>query len=218
MATSKNDRGSAGAWHGTDTTPIALLEAVRRRGRVWEDLAAQYGVKNPDPPWKITLDATCDMLAAESCVVPYDQVELGSCAPALARTARRGGRPLGDDLRGRAVSGAAAARARALDDQARVVRRGGAGAADETGARTADQRLARPPGRPPGPARVAAGSRAAVRTRTKKIVGCLVCVCENQRRGRNKTSVTAADGGEMTVRGVHIQIEKLSHRYSARSP
>lgn len=88
MATSKNDRGSAGAWHGTDTTPIALLEAVRRRGRVWEDLAAQYGVKNPDPPWKITLDATCDMLAAESCVVPYDQVELGSCAlPSLERRA-----------------------------------------------------------------------------------------------------------------------------------
>lgn len=89
MATSnQNDRGSAGPWHGTDTTPIALLEAIRRRGRVWEDLAAQYGVKNPDPPWKITLDATCDMLAAESCVVPYDQVEPGSCAlPSLERRA-----------------------------------------------------------------------------------------------------------------------------------
>ncbi|BAU49232.1 thiocyanate hydrolase subunit beta [Sulfurifustis variabilis] len=84
----RKDRGSTGPWHGTDTTPIALLETIRRRGRVWEELAAQYGVRNPDPPWKITLDATCDMLAAESCVVPYDQVEPGSCAlPSLERRA-----------------------------------------------------------------------------------------------------------------------------------
>lgn len=89
MATSnQTDRGVAGPWHGTDTTPIALLERIRRQGRVWEDLAAQYGVMHPDPPWKITLDATCDMLAAESCVVPYDRVEPGSCAlPSLERRA-----------------------------------------------------------------------------------------------------------------------------------
>lgn len=84
----KNDPGSAGGWHRTDIAPIPLIESIRRRGRVWEDLAAQYGVKNPDPPWKITLDATCDMLAAESCVVPYDRVEPGSCAlPSLERRA-----------------------------------------------------------------------------------------------------------------------------------
>lgn len=77
-----------GEWGGTDTRPIALLEGVRRRGRAWKDLATQYGVENPDPPWKITLDVTCDMLAAESCVVPYDQVEPGSCAlPSLERRA-----------------------------------------------------------------------------------------------------------------------------------
>ncbi|HUL90988.1 MAG TPA: hypothetical protein VLV56_01470 [Burkholderiales bacterium] len=50
-----------------DLAPIDLLEGIRRRGRAWEDLIVQYGVKNPDPPWKVTLDATCDILAAESC-------------------------------------------------------------------------------------------------------------------------------------------------------
>lgn len=96
MATSdKNDRGAGSGWHGTDVTPIAVLESVRRHGKSWEELAAKYGVANPDPPWRITLDATCDMLAAESCVVPYDQVKLGSCViPSLERRAEE------DDLSG----------------------------------------------------------------------------------------------------------------------
>ncbi len=69
-----------------DTAPIPLLQEIRTRGRVWEDLATQYGVTNPDPPWKITLEATCDLLAGDSCVKPYDQVVPGSCAlPSLDR-------------------------------------------------------------------------------------------------------------------------------------
>ncbi|MFH1818757.1 MAG: hypothetical protein ABIK08_06800 [Pseudomonadota bacterium] len=89
MATvEKNVPGTADRWSGTDLTPIGVLEDVRGRGRVWEDLAVQYGVTNPDPPWKIDLEATCDMLAADSCVKPYDQVEPGSCAlPSLERRA-----------------------------------------------------------------------------------------------------------------------------------
>lgn len=84
----KSDLGKAGRWTGTDLTPIGVLEDVRGRGRVWVDLAAQYGVTNPDPPWKIDLDTTCDMLAADSCDKPYDQVEPGSCAlPSLERRA-----------------------------------------------------------------------------------------------------------------------------------
>jgi hypothetical protein len=84
----KSDRASENGWRGTDVTPVALLDSIRRRGRVWGDLAAQYGVKNPDPPWKITLDATCDMLAADSCVLPSDKVAAGSCAlPSLERRA-----------------------------------------------------------------------------------------------------------------------------------
>jgi len=80
--------GSARRWTGIDLTEIEVLESVRSHGRVWEDLAAQYGVTNPDPPWKIDLEATCDMLAGDSCVKPYDQVDAGSCAlPSLERRA-----------------------------------------------------------------------------------------------------------------------------------
>ena len=53
-----------------DATPIPLLETIRSHGRVWGDLAAQYGVTNPDPPWKVNLEATCDALSAEACALP----------------------------------------------------------------------------------------------------------------------------------------------------
>ncbi len=53
-----------------DFSPISLLEKVRNRGRVWKDLAEKYGVDNPDPPWKINLDSTCEALASEQCTLP----------------------------------------------------------------------------------------------------------------------------------------------------
>lgn len=66
--------------------PIALLESIQETGRVWDDLAQEYGVTNPDPPWKITLESTCDLLAGDSCVKSYNEVEPGSCAlPSLDR-------------------------------------------------------------------------------------------------------------------------------------
>jgi len=56
--------------HELDTSPISLLEKVRNQGRVWGDLCEQYGVTNPDPPWKVSLDGTCDALSAEACALP----------------------------------------------------------------------------------------------------------------------------------------------------
>ncbi|NQV84714.1 MAG: hypothetical protein HQ494_12945 [Rhodospirillales bacterium] len=53
-----------------DSSPISLLDKVKKEGRVWEELCEQYGVDNPDPPWKITLDATCDVLSEVSCAIP----------------------------------------------------------------------------------------------------------------------------------------------------
>lgn len=46
-----------------DHSPVELLEKIKQAGRVWDDLSEEYGVDNPDPPWRITLEATCDMLA-----------------------------------------------------------------------------------------------------------------------------------------------------------
>jgi len=76
------------AWQPTEVKPIDVLEDVRGRGRTWEELAAQYGVTNPDPPWRITLDATCDMLAADSRVKPHEERDTQACAvPVLERRA-----------------------------------------------------------------------------------------------------------------------------------
>jgi len=41
-----------------NVAPIPLLEEIRERGRVWEELCEEYGVDNPDPPWKINLEGT----------------------------------------------------------------------------------------------------------------------------------------------------------------
>ncbi|MGH8747352.1 MAG: hypothetical protein ACREUK_12790 [Burkholderiales bacterium] len=90
MATpDENAHGSAdGGGAQTDFKTVVLLETIKRRGRVWGDLAAQYGVTNPDPPWKVTLDATCDLLAGDSLVLPGHRVVPGSCAlPNLERRA-----------------------------------------------------------------------------------------------------------------------------------
>ena len=46
-----------------DSSPIDLLEKIKQEGRVWDDLSEEYGVNNPDPPWRISLESTCDALA-----------------------------------------------------------------------------------------------------------------------------------------------------------
>jgi hypothetical protein len=53
-----------------DASSITLLDKVKKEGRVWEDLCEQYGVENPDPPWKVTLEATCDVLDEVACGIP----------------------------------------------------------------------------------------------------------------------------------------------------
>jgi len=64
--------GSPAAEGGAGWTPVPLLEEIKEHGRVWEDLASQYGVTNPDPPWKTSLDGMCDALGT------------GTCSPAMA--------------------------------------------------------------------------------------------------------------------------------------
>jgi hypothetical protein len=54
--------GAAGEWR-----PIPLLEKIKNEGRVWEDLAGQYGVTHPDPPWKTSLEGMCEALGGNTC-------------------------------------------------------------------------------------------------------------------------------------------------------
>ena len=56
-----------------DRRPIALLEALRKTGSTWDVLAPRYGVTNPNPPWKTSLSAMCDCLAAGGALPALDR-------------------------------------------------------------------------------------------------------------------------------------------------
>lgn len=43
------------------------LERIVERNQVWPRMAAQYGVENPLPPWKTSLDGLCDALDRAAC-------------------------------------------------------------------------------------------------------------------------------------------------------
>jgi hypothetical protein len=50
-----------------DSVTIAALENIVERNQVWSRMAAKYGVDNPVPPWKTSLDGICDALDQSSC-------------------------------------------------------------------------------------------------------------------------------------------------------
>ena len=52
---------------------IALLEATRCQDKTWGALAPRYGVTNPSPPWKTSLTAMCDCLAASGALPALDR-------------------------------------------------------------------------------------------------------------------------------------------------
>src|SRR5215468_4341956 len=84
MSGESGQPSAAGDRQTDDLAPIPLLEAMRNEAKTWEKLAARYGVTNPDPPWKVSLYATCECLAA------------GETLPALER--RRAEDHLGETL------------------------------------------------------------------------------------------------------------------------
>ena len=60
MSTWENLRSVEGA-------KIAPLAKVVERNQVWSRMAAKYGVDNPVPPWKTSLDGMCDALDQSGC-------------------------------------------------------------------------------------------------------------------------------------------------------
>jgi hypothetical protein len=46
---------------------IAPLQNIVQRNQVWPVMAAKYGVQNPVPPWKTSLDGLCDALDHAAC-------------------------------------------------------------------------------------------------------------------------------------------------------
>lgn len=49
---------------------VQLLERLIARDQVWSRMAARYGVDNPTPPWKSSLDGFCDALDREGRTLP----------------------------------------------------------------------------------------------------------------------------------------------------
>jgi hypothetical protein len=43
------------------------LQQIVERNQVWPAMAAKYGVENPVPPWKTSLDGLCDALDHAAC-------------------------------------------------------------------------------------------------------------------------------------------------------
>ncbi|WP_179473743.1 thiocyanate hydrolase [Mycolicibacterium vinylchloridicum] len=43
------------------------LRQIVERNQVWSVMAAKYGVENPVPPWKTSLDGLCDALDHAAC-------------------------------------------------------------------------------------------------------------------------------------------------------
>lgn len=60
MSTSKGVRP-------TEDPAILPLTKIIERNQVWSRLAAKYGVDNPVPPWKTSLDGICDALDQSAC-------------------------------------------------------------------------------------------------------------------------------------------------------
>jgi hypothetical protein len=48
---------------------IEALEEIVERNQVWPRMAAKWGVENPVPPWKTSLDGMCDALDQAACDV-----------------------------------------------------------------------------------------------------------------------------------------------------
>ena len=46
---------------------VVVLQEIVERNQVWPRMAAKYGVENPVPPWKTSLDGLCDAIDHAAC-------------------------------------------------------------------------------------------------------------------------------------------------------
>jgi hypothetical protein len=49
---------------------IPTLERIAGRGQVWAQVSEKYGVTNPIPPWKSSLDGMCDAIDRNGDALP----------------------------------------------------------------------------------------------------------------------------------------------------
>ena len=51
----------------TEAEEFEALKAIVQHNQVWSRMAEKWGVENPVPPWKTSLDGLCDALDHASC-------------------------------------------------------------------------------------------------------------------------------------------------------
>ena len=49
------------------SSDVVVLQEIVARNQVWPRMAAKYGVENPVPPWKTSLDGLCDAIDHAAC-------------------------------------------------------------------------------------------------------------------------------------------------------
>jgi hypothetical protein len=54
---------------------IAPLAKIVENNQVWDRMAAKYGVDNPLPPWRTSLDGICDALDQSNCGAALPSVD-----------------------------------------------------------------------------------------------------------------------------------------------
>ena len=69
---------------------IAPLARIVERNQVWSRMAVKYGVDNPVPPWKTSLDGICDALDQSSCGAGIPSVDRRNEEDALSATVYSG--------------------------------------------------------------------------------------------------------------------------------
>ena len=78
-----NNSGRLGPAEGPSIAPLAK---IIERNQVWGRMAAKYGVDNPVPPWKTSLDGVCDALDQSSCGAGLPSIDRRNEEDALSAT------------------------------------------------------------------------------------------------------------------------------------
>ena len=81
---------NAGTLDPAESPSIAPLAKIVERNQVWGRMAAKYGVENPVPPWKTSLDGICDALDQSSCGASLLSVDRRNEEDALSATVYSG--------------------------------------------------------------------------------------------------------------------------------
>jgi hypothetical protein len=62
-----SDVGGRQVNSSVENAVFGSLANIVERNQVWNRMAAKYGVENPVPPWKTSLDGICDALDQSGC-------------------------------------------------------------------------------------------------------------------------------------------------------